>query len=85
MAEPKPDSKTPFSVEDAVKLFAKQNITVNVVKTGKGGAPLRDAETKKFVTEDVALAAAHVVGVNERAGEVGITTTDGRKYVQAVK
>lgn len=85
MAEPKSDIKTPITAEDAVKLFAKQNIVVNVVKTGKGGVPLRDAETKKFVTEDVALAAAHVVGVNEREGCVGITTVDGRKFVQAVK
>lgn len=85
MADPKSDSKTPITAEDAVKLFAKQNITVNVVKTSKGGVPVRDAETKKFVTEDVPLAAAHVLGVNERAGEVGITTVDGRKYIQATK
>lgn len=85
MADPKSDFQTPVTKEDAVKLFAKQNITVNVVKTAKGGALVRDAETKKFVTEDVPLAAAHIIGINERAGEVGITTADGRKYVQSVK
>lgn len=83
MADPKPDSKTSLTAEDAVKLFAKQNITVNVVKTAKGGALVRDPETKKFVTEDVPLAAAHIVGVNERDGCVSITTADGRKYVQS--
>lgn len=84
MADPKPDAKTPMSAEEAVKLFAKQSISVNVVKTSKG-APVREPETGRYVTENVALAAAHVIGVNERAGEVGITTADGRKYVQAVK
>jgi hypothetical protein len=85
MADPKPDSKNPLTAEDAVKLFAKQNITVNVVKTAKGGVSVRDTATKKFVTEDVALAAAHIVGINERAGEISITTADGRKYSASAK
>ena len=70
---------------EAVKLFAKQNIVVNVVKKDKKSAPLRDPDTRRFLTEDVALAAEHIVGINERDGEVGITTVDGQKYVAAIK
>lgn len=76
MAEP----KSAPTAADAVKLFAKQGITVTVVKTDKRGAPVRDPETKRFVTEGVPLAAGHIVGIAERDGEVGITTVDGRKY-----
>lgn len=66
---------------DAVKLFAKQAIHVNVVRSDKKGAPQRDPDTRRFITEDVPLAAEHIVGVNGREGEVGITTVDGQKYV----
>lgn len=79
-----PENK-PMAAEDAVKLFAKQAITVRVVKTDrKTSAPLRDADNR-IVTEEQPLAAAHILGINERAGEVGITTVDGQKYVQAIK
>lgn len=78
------DQAATMTAEEAVKLFAKQGITVTVVKTDKKG-PLRDAETKRFVTETVPLAAAHIVGVNIRDGEVGITTVDGQKFTAATK
>lgn len=74
-----------ISKAEAVKLFAKQNITVNVVKLDKKSLPLRDPDTRRFITEDVALAAEHIVGINGREGEVGITTVDGQKYVAQVK
>lgn len=70
---------------EAVKLFAKQDIKVTVVKTDKAGEPLRDPETRKFVTEAVPLAVEHVIGVSEKGGTVGITTADGNKYSAAAK
>lgn len=79
-----PDPKSALTAADAVKLFAKQGITVMVVKTNKDG-PVRDAATKRLVTEARPLAAEHIIGVVERDGEVGITTVDGKKYVQAVR
>lgn len=80
-----PEQKTPMAAEDAVKLFAKRGITVKVVKADKRGVPQRDADTNRFVTEDQPLAATHIVGINERDGEVGITTVDGQKYTAATK
>lgn len=79
-----PEPKAPLTTADAVKLFAKQGITVTVVKRDKKG-PVRDAVTRRFVTEAVPLEVSHIVGMAEREGEVGITTIDGKKYVQAVK
>lgn len=79
------ETKIPMTAADAVKLFAKQDITVTVVKRGRDGVLVRDAATKRLVTEVKPLAAAHVVGIVERDGEVGITTADGQKYVAAVK
>jgi hypothetical protein len=76
MSEP----KTALTAADAVKLFAKQNIAVTVVKTTKGGERVRDPETKRYVTEEVPLAAAHILGINERDGGVRVVTIDGRKY-----
>lgn len=69
-----------MNAAEAVKAFAKQDITVNMPKLDKSGAPVRDKETGRFVTEDQPLAAEHVVGMREAGGEVFITTADGRKY-----
>lgn len=74
------ETKPQLTAADAVKLFAKQEITVAVVKRDRAGDLVRDPETKRFVTEVKPLAAAHVVGISEREGEVGITTCDGQKY-----
>lgn len=68
-----------MNAADAVKLFAKQEITVNMPKLAKG-ATVRDKETGRAVTEDQPLAASHVVGLRENDGEVTITVADGRKY-----
>lgn len=86
MPDPKSDIKAQAALarEDVVKLFAKQGITVSVVKRDKSGM-VRDPKTNRFVTEDKPLAAAHIVGFVERDGEVGITTVDGQKYTQATK
>lgn len=69
-----------MNAAEAVKLFAKQEITVSMPKLDKSGTPVRDKETGRCVTEDQPLAAGHVVGLREGEGEVSITTADGRKY-----
>lgn len=80
-----PEPKSPLSADDVVKLFSKQAITVAVVKSDRKGVPLRDPATHRFVTEDQPLAAAHIVGIKELDGEVGITTLDGKKYVVSTR
>lgn len=80
-----PEVTTKISAAEAVKLFAKQDISVTLVKRDSKGVPVRDAATKRLVTEAKPLAAAHIVGIAERAGEVGITAADGQKYVAAIK
>lgn len=74
-----------MNAAEAVKAFAKQDITVNMPKLDKSGGPVRDKETGRTITEDQPLAAKHVVGVNERDGGVSITVADGRKYFAKVE
>lgn len=64
------------SAAEAVKLFAKAEIQVNMPKfTGKG------AERKQDGAELVDLAAAHILAVKEGPdGGVRIVTVDGQKY-----
>lgn len=69
-----------MNAAEAVKAFAKQDITVNMPKLDKSGGPVRDKESGRIVTEDQPLAAGHVVGTRESDGEVFITVADGRKY-----
>ncbi|MDO8933474.1 MAG: hypothetical protein Q7U97_13855 [Rhodocyclaceae bacterium] len=80
-----PEVTPKMTAEEAAKLFAKQNITVKVVKADRKGVPQRDPDTNRYLTEDQPLAAAHIIGIAERAGEVGITTLDGQKYAAAIK
>lgn len=74
-----PERKS-LAAGEAIKSFAKSDITVTVVKTGKGGAQERDPETKRFVTETKPLAASHILAASEDGETVFITTVDGQKY-----
>lgn len=65
---------------EAVKSFAKSEITVSVVKTGKGSEPQRDPQTNRFVTEMKPLEARHILAAMEDGETVSITTVDGQKY-----
>jgi hypothetical protein len=65
---------------EAVKSFAKSDITVSVVKTGKGGEPQRDPQNNRILTEVKPLAAGHILAAMEDGETVSITTIDGRKY-----
>jgi ATP:corrinoid adenosyltransferase len=77
--------KSALTAVEVVKLFAKQDISVQVVKTGKDGLPQRNADTGTLITEMKPLAAEHIVGSSEKGGGVGITTIDGKKYVAPLK
>lgn len=72
------DAPVAFTAADAVKLF--DGVTVTVPKLDKDGDPIRDAETKRFVTVALPLAAEHVISVRDLGGSVSITTVDGQKY-----
>ncbi len=66
----------------AVKRFTDQAITVTVPKLDAAGEPLRDKETKRFITETVDLAPEHVVGLRDLAdGGMSMTVVDGQKYL----
>lgn len=73
-----------MNAAEVVKMFAKQDIAVNMPKLDKSGSPVRDKESGRIVTENQVLAAEHVVGVSERDGGVSITVADGRKYFAKV-
>lgn len=75
-----------ISAAEAVKLFAKQNITVQTAKRVK----VTDKETGKvsepFETKQAPLAAEHVIAVKTLDnGSVRIVTIDGRRYEAAGK
>lgn len=65
---------------DAVKLFAKANITVRMPVLDKKGNPQRDPDTKRFVMGDEKLSESHVMGFRDLGDEVSITVADGKKY-----
>lgn len=68
---------------EAVKSFAKSDITVSVVKMSKGGEPQRDPNTNHIITEMKPLAASHILAAMEDGETVSITTIDGQKYSAA--
>lgn len=72
--------RKPLPAAEAVKSFAKSDITVSVVKTGKGSEPQRDPQTSRFLTEMKPLAASHILAAAEDGETVFITTIDGQKY-----
>lgn len=71
--------RNPLSAAEAVKSFAKSDITVSVVKT-KSGEPQRNPETNHIITEMKPLAASYILAAVEDGETVSITTIDGRKY-----
>lgn len=75
--------RNPLPAAEAVKSFAKSDITVSVVKTGKGGEPQRNPDTNHIITEMKPLAASHILAAMEDGETVSITTIDGRRYSAA--
>lgn len=75
--------RNPLPAAEAVKSFAKSDITVSVVKTGKGSEPQRDPQTNRFLTEMKPLAASRILAATEDGETVFITTIDGQKYSAA--
>lgn len=69
-----------ITAADAVKLFAKANITVRMPVLDKQGAAMRDPDTKRIIMVAEKLSEAHVIGVRDLGDAVSITVADGNKY-----
>ena len=65
---------------EAIKSFAKVDITVMDVKTDRAGKPVRNPDTNQLVTVAMPLAAGNIHAASEDGETVFITTVDGRKY-----
>lgn len=74
-----PDRKS-ISPAEALKAFAKADITVVDVVTDKTSKPVRDPETGRLSTKAMPLAAGNILAASDDGETVFITTVDGRKY-----
>jgi len=71
--------KVTIPAAEAIKSFAKTDITVNVPEL-KNGKAIRDPATRRIVTKNEKLAAAHIIGASEDDGLVTIVVADGNRH-----